>query len=129
MKTYEVVLDGKHSFWTEYKDIQLKAGDKVVFDAEGKIFWDPEVPEPEVGPEGASWTPATVGHPEEFLLLDFPIAALIGKIGDQVFGIGKHAEISIAQDGSLHLAINERWKEGCWDDNGGSFKVKVEVER
>lgn len=127
LAAYEVVLDGNHSFWTEYEEIQLKEGDIVVFDAEGKIGWDPSVREPEVGPEGASWTPSGVSKPEEFQLVDFPIAALIGKVGNQVFGIGKHAGITITQSGSLNLAINERWKEGCWDGNSGSFKVKVEV--
>jgi len=125
LAAHEVVLDGEHSFWTEYKGIQFKEGDIVVFDAEGRICWDPSVPEPEVGPEGASWTPAIAGKPEEFQLVDFPIAALIGKVGDQVFGIGKHVAITITQSGSLNLAVNERWKEGCWDDNSGSFKVKV----
>lgn len=125
LAAHEVVLDGEHSFWTEYKDIQFKEGDIVVFNAEGRICWDPSVPEPEVGPEGASWTPAKIGKPEEFQLVDFPIAALIGKVGDQVFGIGKHAVITTTQSGSLNLAVNERWKEGCWDDNSGSFKVKV----
>ena len=122
-------LNSKWAFWTEYENIQLKEGDKVTFDAEGRILWDPEVPEPEVGPEGAYWTPAKALRPEEFLLPDFPIAALIGKVEEQVFGIGKHAEITITQDGSLHLAINTRWKEGSWDYNVGSLMIKVEVER
>jgi erythromycin esterase len=127
LAAYEVVLDGNHSFWTEYEEIQLKEGDIVVFDAEGRIGWDPSVSEPEVGPEGASGTPAMVSKPGEFQLVDFPLAALIGKVGGQVLGIGKHAGITITQSGSLNLAINERWKEGCWDDNSGSFKVKVEL--
>lgn len=127
LAAYEVALDGNHSFWTEYEGIQLKEGDIVVFDAEGKIRWDSSVREPEVGPEGASGTPAGVNKPEEFQLVDFPLAALIGKVGNQVFGIGKHAAITITQSGSLKLAINERWKDDCWNDNSGSFKVRVKV--
>ena len=88
-ETYELVVKGDHSFWTEYPNILLEPGDKVVFDATGKIMWDPALrSEREVGPEGASWTPSGVGGPEQFLLVDSPIAALIGKVGDAVFYIG-----------------------------------------
>ena len=126
---YDLVVKGDHKFWTEYPDIMLEPGDKVVFDATGKILWDAALrSEKEVGPEGASWTPSRAGGSNQFLLVDFPIAALMGQVGDTVFGIGKHAEITIKERGVLHLGMNERWRKDCWDDNQGSFQVHVVVK-
>jgi len=128
-KSFDIVLNGEKEYWTEYPSILLKPGDKVTFDATGKLFWDPAVPG-EVGPEGAGWTPSGgAGGPHQFLLPDFPIVGLIGKIGDNIFGIGKHAEITVTDRGTLHLGINERWVPGSWNDNKGAFKVRVSVEQ
>lgn len=128
-RAYDILLKGDHSFWTEYPAIILAPGDKVTFDATGKIMWDPEVPSAmrEVGPGGAGFTPSLVTMPEEFLLPDFPMVALIGKIGDTVFGIASRDEIKVTKPGRLNLGINERWLQGSWNDNQGEFHIRVTV--
>jgi len=124
-----IVIKGSTPFWTE-TDIFLLKGDVVNFKASGRIIWDPKVPEPEVSPKGASWTPSRgVTKPQEFLLPDFACAGLIGKIGEDLFGIGIEKRVEVKENGMLYIGINERWREECWNDNKGEFQVDVQVER
>jgi len=117
-------------FWTTY-DIRFSKGDIVVFkDPKGEFTWDSQV-DSTVGASGASWTPNQISRPQDFKVRDFNIVGLIGDIGDQTFGIGKGVSIEILKGGTvLKLAINERWKQYCWNDNSeGPISILVEVYR
>ena len=81
-----------------------------------------------VGPEGASWTPENVASPSEFLFQQSPIASLIGEVNGTMFWVGAHREITAPASGELKLAMNERWVDGAWDDNQGSWAIVVERE-
>jgi len=116
-------------FWTTYDTIFSK-GDIVVFkDPKGEFSWDSQV-KSTTGASGASWTPNQVSRPQDFKVRDFNIVGLIGNIGDQTFGIGNGVSIEILKGGTLKLAINERWKQYCWNDNSkGPISILVEVYR
>ena len=116
-------------FWTTYDTIFSK-GDIVVFkDPKGEFSWDPQV-KSTVGAGGASWIPNQVSRPQDFKVRDFNIVGLIGDIDGQTFGIGKGVSIEILKGGALKLAINERWKQYCWNDNSeGPISILVEVYR
>jgi M6 family metalloprotease-like protein len=120
------VVQGQHSFWTD-TELDVPPNSIVTLSADGRITWDPNVSEPTVGPQGASWTPSRVGAPWEFLLPNDPIAGLIGQIGAGAFFIGTSRTTTSTTGGRLQLGLNERWKQGCWDDNSGSFNVQVSV--
>jgi len=118
-------------FWTTYDTIFSK-GDIVVFkDPKGEFTWDSQV-DSTVGASGASWTPNQISRPQDFKVRDFNIVGLIGNIDGQTFGIGKGVSIEILKGGALKLklAINERWKQYCWNDNSkGPISILVEVYR
>jgi hypothetical protein len=121
-----IVVEGDHERWTA-TGVVVAAGSAIDLSATGSVFWDPAVPEPEVGPAGASWEPAGVTRPEEFQLPHEPIASLIGAIDDWVFPIGSGRVVVAERTGELLLGMNERWVDGAWDDNDGSWQVSVEV--
>jgi hypothetical protein len=125
-KLYTFTLDAAHPEWSP-TGFRIPAGTWLHFWASGRIRWDPSVSEPEVGPNGASWTPSRVSSPSDFLLPNVAIASLIAKIDDQVFPIGIETVINTETGGELYLGINERWKPGCWDDNSGHLQIAVEV--
>ncbi len=116
-------------FWTTY-DVRFSKGDIVVFkDPKGEFSWDPQV-KSTTGASGASWIPNQISRPQDFKVRDFNIVGLIGDIDGQIFGIGKGVSIEILKGGALKLAINERWKQYCWNDNSeGPISILVEVYR
>jgi hypothetical protein len=122
------VVQGHHPWWTD-TGLSVRAGERISFRASGEIFWDPAVPQPRVGPDGASWTPTTVSDPSQFLLPNTAIASLIGKIGDWVFPVGSAATVTARSSGRLSLGMNERWVAGAWNDNSGAWDIAVQVER
>jgi hypothetical protein len=124
--SHSLSVEGNHPYWTD-TGLVVQASERLHITATGEITWDPTVPEPTVGPDGASWTPSGVSNPSQFLLPDAPIASLIGKIGDSVFPIGSDRTVTAPASGELSLGMNERWMPGCWDDNSGSWQVTVEV--
>ena len=116
-------------FWTTF-DVRFSKGDIVVFkDPKGEFSWDSQV-DSTVGASGASWIPNQVSRPQDFKVRDFNIVGLIGDIDGQTFGIGKGVSIEILKGEVLKLAINERWKQYCWNDNSeGPISILVEVYR
>lgn len=124
-----VAVPANHPFWTK-AGITFSPGDSVLIKASGMIFWDWSAAvlydQGWVDPEGASWTPKEIIRPEEFLLPDFAVAGLIGRIGEgEPFGIGQEKRIKIKRGGPLKLAINERWLKPCYKSNKGKFIVTV----
>ena len=61
-------------------------------------------------------------------LPDFPKGALIGRIGDHIFGVGEQSSIEAQQSGILSLRINDADNEALYD-NDGSLTVKISVEQ
>jgi hypothetical protein len=119
-------MEASQPEWTD-TGIQVSAGQIVRITATGSIVWDPHCPA--VGPDGAAWTPrARATNPQQFPLPDKPCAALIARIGDDVFYIGANSAIAVPSTGELYLGINERWCSWCWNDNRGAFQTYIRVE-
>jgi hypothetical protein len=59
-------------------------------------------------------------------LPDFPAGALIGRIGNQVFGIGSSATVVAQQSGRLSLRINDA--DHALYDNRGKLQVRVMLQ-
>jgi hypothetical protein len=104
--------------------VVLRGGDRVTIEATGTINDDPAHPENQWGPEG---TPR--GDPDQASgdpRLDFPHAALIGRVGDgDPFLVGRRFISESSPAGPLWLRIND----GRADDNSGSFDVSIDVHR
>lgn len=60
-------------------------------------------------------------------LPDFPKGGLIGKVGNQVFGIGNSVTIIIQESGILYFRIND--DDGGLFDNDGTLNVKILVSK
>jgi hypothetical protein len=121
-----VELDARRPGWTN-TGIEVNRGDILDIEVSGNVVFDPEIRA--VGPGGTDWKANIVGHPNEFLLPNENLAAVIGRINDRVFLIGSRSQVIAQADGPLWLAINERWITGAWDDNRGTFQVSVRRER
>jgi hypothetical protein len=98
--------------WTD-TGIYVTAGERLEFRASGTIVWgkNGETTDPEGGTGGGFFRP----------LSEVGVGALIGRVGSEVFFIGRRAQISAPDSGRLELGINDD-KVG---DNDGSFRVHV----
>lgn len=108
--------------WTD-AGLDILAGYELYITSTGEIFDDlPANPDQSFDPDGlADRAGNHTGDP----VMDFPHAALMGRIGEDgtPFLIGTEAEISAQADGRLYLGIND----GFFEDNGGRFDVLVEI--
>lgn len=121
-----VVFDVSKPFWSP-AGLYIPPNSMLTITAEGGFMWDPKVCSDWTGPEGASWLASEVYKPDQFQLRDEPIACFMGKIGKEVFLIGKATSFRVEKQGELQLAINERWKRHCWNDNSGKLIVRIRV--
>jgi hypothetical protein len=95
--------------------IELRAGQTVVFEASGQVRWGKDRRD---GPAGERNSPFNQARP----LPNRPAAALLGRIGGDVFFIGdERGPIRVRTGGRLELGINDEFL----DDNSGSFRVTV----
>jgi hypothetical protein len=102
---------------TEWTDtgIQLRAGQTIYVEASGQVRWGRDRRD---GPAGEKNSPFNQARP----LPNRPGAALIGRIGGDVFFIGdERGAIRVRNSGRLELGINDEYLE----DNSGSFRVTV----
>jgi hypothetical protein len=102
---------------TDWNDtgIEVRAGQSGAFEATGQVRWGKDRRD---GPAGEKNSPFNQARP----LPNRPAAALIGRIGEDVFFIGDQpAPIRVRNSGRLHLAINDEYLA----DNSGSFRVTV----
>lgn len=100
--------------WTD-AGVQVRAGQTVYFEASGQVRWGRDRRD---GPEGERNSPYNQARP----MPNRPGAALIGRIGDDVFFIGdSRGAVRVRTGGRLHLGINDEYLE----DNSGSFRVTV----
>lgn len=132
----EVVVEASQN-WTD-TGLEVLAGQKLIFRAQGGISLQRGNPIAYCGPEG--YPMKTVQQP----LKDKNIGALIGKVVklisiekdeetgeekrnemEEIFYIGISREINMPLDGRLYLGINEV----VVGDNLGSFRVEIRAAR
>lgn len=100
--------------WTD-TGIDVRPGQTIYVEASGEVRWGRNRRD---GPAGEKNSPFNGGRP----LPNRPAAALIGRIGGDVFFIGdERGPIRVRGGGRLLLGINDEYLE----DNSGSFRVTV----
>jgi PA-IL-like protein len=100
--------------WTD-TGVQVRAGQAIYVEASGQVRWGRDRRD---GPAGEKNSPFNQARP----LPNRPGAALIGRIGGDVFFIGEgQGPIRVRNSGRLELGINDEYLE----DNSGSFRVTV----
>jgi hypothetical protein len=100
--------------WTD-TGIDVRSGQTVYFEAQGKIRWGKDRTD---GPEGEHNSPPNANRP----MSNRNAAALIGKIGSDMFFIGgETGPMRMRSSGRLYLGIND----DVLTDNSGNFRVVV----
>ena len=100
--------------WTD-TGIEVRAGQTVYFEAQGKVRWGKDRTD---GPEGEHNSPPNANRP----MSNRNAAALIGKIGNDMFFIGGDTgPMRMRSSGRLYLGIND----DVLTDNSGNFRVVV----
>lgn len=95
--------------------VDVRAGQTVYFEAQGRVRWGRDRQD---GPAGERNSPANPNRP----MGNRNAAALIGKIGNDLFFIGDDAgPVRIRTTGRLHLGVND----DVLTDNSGNFRVVV----
>jgi hypothetical protein len=100
--------------WTD-SGVEVRPGQTIYVEASGQVRWGRDRRD---GPEGENNSPYNAGRP----LPNRPGAALIGRVGGDVFFIGgDRGPIRMRSGGRLQFGINDEYLE----DNSGSFRVTV----
>jgi hypothetical protein len=95
--------------------VDVRAGQTVFFEAQGRIRWGRDRQD---GPGGERNSPDNPNRP----MGNRNAAALIGKIGNDLFFIGDDTgAIRVRNSGRLYLGVND----DVLTDNSGSFRVVV----
>ena len=95
--------------------IDVRAGQTIFFEAQGRIRWGRDRQD---GPAGERNSPSNPNRP----LGNRNAAALIGKIGNDLFFIGDETgPIRVRNSGRLYLGVND----DVLTDNSGNFRVVV----
>ena len=95
--------------------IDVRAGQTVFFEAQGRIRWGRDRQD---GPAGENNSPNNPNRP----LGNRNAAALIGKIGNDMFFIGDETgPVRMRSAGRLYLGVND----DVLTDNSGNFRVVV----
>ena len=95
--------------------VDVRAGQMVYFEAQGRVRWGRDRQD---GPAGESNSPSNPNRP----MGNRNAAALIGKIGNDMFFIGEETgPVRMRTSGRLYLGIND----DVLTDNTGSFRVVV----
>ena len=95
--------------------IDVRAGQTVYFEAQGRVRWGRDRQD---GPAGERNSPSNPNRP----MGNRNAAALIGKIGNDMFFIGDEAgPVRMRTAGRLYLGVND----DVLTDNSGNFRVVV----
>ena len=95
--------------------IDVRSGQTVYFEAQGRVRWGRDRQD---GPAGERNSPSNPNRP----LGNRNAAALIGKIGNDMFFIGDETgPVRMRTGGRLYLGVND----DVLTDNSGSFRVVV----
>jgi hypothetical protein len=113
MRERQTVVNA-NTAWTD-TGIDVRAGQTVFFEAQGRVRWGRDRQD---GPAGERNSPSNPNRP----MGNRNAAALIGKIGNDMFFIGDDAgPIRIRSGGRLYLGVND----DVLTDNSGNFRVVV----
>lgn len=110
--------------WTA-TEAYLEPGDEVSIAATGRVYDDvPNNPEQSFEPAGL---PDPEGRHASDPYRQFNHAALLGRIGEggEVFLVGSGLDFTAAEEGNLHLGIND----SAFVDNKGEYRADIEVSR
>jgi hypothetical protein len=113
MREKQVIVSGD----TPWNDagIEVRAGQTVYFEATGQVRWGKDRRD---GPAGERNSPSNPNRP----MGNRNAAALIGKIGNDMFFIGDDTgAIRVRNSGRLYLGVND----DVLTDNTGNFRVVV----
>jgi hypothetical protein len=95
--------------------VDVRAGQTIFFEAQGRVRWGRDRQD---GPAGERNSPSNPNRP----MGNRNAAALIGKIGNDMFFIGDEGgPIRMRSGGRLHLGVND----DVLTDNSGNFRVVV----
>jgi hypothetical protein len=95
--------------------VDVRAGQTVFFEAQGRVRWGRDRTD---GPAGERNSPSNPNRP----MGNRNAAALIGKIGDDLFFIGDETgPVRLRNSGRLYLGVND----DVLTDNSGNFRVVV----
>lgn len=95
--------------------IDVRAGQTIFFEAQGRVRWGKDRQD---GPAGERNSPSNPNRP----MGNRNAAALIGKIGSDMFFIGDDTgPIRVRNSGRLYLGVND----DVLTDNSGNFRVVV----
>lgn len=102
------------SDWTD-SGIDVRAGQTIFFEAQGRVRWGRDRQD---GPAGERNSPPNPNRP----MGNRNAAALIGKIGNDMFFIGDETgPVRMRSAGRLYLGVND----DVLTDNSGNFRVVV----
>ena len=102
---------------TQWNDagIDVRSGQTIYFEAQGRVRWGRDRQD---GPAGERNSPSNPNRP----MGNLNAAALIGKIGNDMFFIGDETgAIRVRNSGRLYLGVND----DVLTDNSGNFRVVV----
>ena len=103
-----------NSQWTD-SGIDVRAGQTIYFEAQGRVRWGRDRQD---GPGGENNSPSNPNRP----MGNRNAAALIGKIGNDMFFIGDDTgPVRMRSAGRLYLGVND----DVLTDNSGNFRVVV----
>jgi hypothetical protein len=113
MREKQTIVSGDVA-WND-TGIEVRAGQTVYFEATGQVRWGKDRRD---GPGGERNSPPNPNRP----MGNRNAAALIGKIGDDLFYIGDDSgPMRMRSSGRLYLGIND----DVLSDNSGNFRVVV----
>jgi Ca2+-binding EF-hand superfamily protein len=116
----EIVPVDARTRWTD-TGVDVRAGDQVIFRADGTVSMSGNANDV-ADPAGSR-----IGrYASDVPLSQFPVGALIGRVGDSApFIVGDRESFQVQDSGRLYLGIND----GFLGDNSGQFRVSVSVRR
>jgi hypothetical protein len=113
MRERQTVVNATNA-WTD-TGIDVRAGQTIYVEAQGRVRWGRDRQD---GPGGENNSPSNPNRP----MGNRNAAALIGKIGNDMFFIGDETgAIRVRNSGRLQLGIND----DVLTDNSGNFRVVV----
>jgi hypothetical protein len=113
MREKQVIVSADQA-WSD-SGVDVRAGQTVYFEAQGRVRWGRDRQD---GPAGERNSPSNPNRP----MGNRNAAALIGKIGNDMFFIGDETgPVRLRTGGRLHLGVND----DVLTDNSGNFRVVV----
>jgi hypothetical protein len=113
MRERQVIVSGDVA-WND-SGVDVRAGQTIYFEAQGRVRWGQNRQD---GPAGERNSPSNPNRP----MGNRNAAALIGKIGNDMFFIGDETgPVRMRSAGRLYLGVND----DVLTDNSGNFRVVV----